>query len=36
MALVSVAVPLTGLLLQRNVLRRSSVVGLVIHAKLLV
>jgi hypothetical protein len=36
MALASVAVPLTGLLLQRNVLRRSSVVGLVIDAKLLV
>jgi hypothetical protein len=35
-ALAPVAVPLAGLPLHRNVLRRASITGLGIHAKLLV
>jgi hypothetical protein len=36
MTLAPIAVPLAGLLLHRNVLRRSSIAGLGIHAQLLV
>jgi hypothetical protein len=35
MALAPVVVPLVGLPLHRNVLRRLSIVGLGVHAKLL-
>jgi hypothetical protein len=35
-ALAPVVVPLAGLSLHRNILRRASIVGLGIHAKLLV